>query len=145
MAFNPLSATHTHLEQWTHTHLTLYNSTQLWTRQRTFLCVLSSINCIYSGTRYPHSAWETQGVAWERVNWLKCVTWVLRETRAWKSSVKLLTIFHNKIFVKAIFTKNNCCSITSRRAVTRVVNALYSDASAFRSIVFCTERRTSRL
>ncbi len=40
-------------------------------------------------------------------------------------TVKLLTIFHNKNnkkCVKAIFKKNNCCSITSRRAVTRVLN-----------------------
>ncbi len=40
-------------------------------------------------------------------------------------TVKLLTIFHtknNKKCVKAIFKKNNCCSITSRRAVTRVLN-----------------------
>ncbi len=41
-------------------------------------------------------------------------------------TVKLLTIFHNKKnkkkCVKAIFKRNNCCSITSRRAVTRVLN-----------------------
>ncbi len=50
-------------------HLTLYNSRQPWTRQRTDLCIPSSINCIYSGTRHPLSVWEIQGVAWERVNW----------------------------------------------------------------------------
>ncbi len=36
-------------------------------------------------------------------------------------TVKLLTIFHNKKYLKAIFKRNNCCSITSRRAVTRVL------------------------
>ncbi len=40
-------------------------------------------------------------------------------------TVKLLTIFiikNNKKCVKAIFKKKNCCSITSRRAVTCVLN-----------------------
>ncbi len=40
-------------------------------------------------------------------------------------TVKLLTICHNKKCVKAILKKkNNCCSITSRRAVTRVLNSV---------------------
>ncbi len=37
-------------------------------------------------------------------------------------TVKLLTIFHNKKCVKAIFKKKYCCSITSRRAVMCELN-----------------------
>ncbi len=36
-------------------------------------------------------------------------------------TVKLLTIFHNKKMCKSNTFTNKCCSITSRRAVTRVL------------------------
>ncbi len=75
------------IERW---HLTLYNSRQPWTRQRTDLRILSSINCIYSGASYSVSAWEIQGVVWERVNWLKCAyfksfAWHYKSTTRWWS------------------------------------------------------------
>ncbi len=55
-------------------HLTLYKSRQLWTRQRTYHRIHLFINCTYSGTSYPFSAWEIQGVTWEHVKRLKCMS-----------------------------------------------------------------------
>ncbi len=62
-------------------------------------------------------------------------------------TVKLLTIFHNKKCVKAIFKKNNCCSITSRRAVTRVLNLVTLQCVTVKvlSILLVTFFRKSRI